>query len=304
MNWRERLPPVRGKLLFDEPLAPFTWFRVGGPADVLFLPADQQDLDDFLRALPDEVPRTVLGVGSNVIIRDGGLEGVVIRLAGRPFAQVHIDLENARVIAGAGALDAAVARAAAQAGIAGLEFLAGIPGTIGGAATMNAGCYGREIKDVLVAASGSDFGGELRVWELADLGYSYRASTARDMIWREVVLQGRFDDSSVIQSRILEVTQRRENSQPLREKTGGSTFKNPPGRSAWELIDAAGWRGKLRGGAMFSPLHANFMINTGEATAADLESLGEAVRADVRSKFNVDLEWEIKRIGRSAPPTA
>jgi UDP-N-acetylmuramate dehydrogenase len=301
MNWRQRLPPVRGKLLFDEPLAPFTWFRVGGPADVLFLPADRRDLDDFLRALPAEVPRTVLGVGSNVIVRDGGLEGVVIRLAGRPFAQIQVDREAGRVIAGAGALDAAVARAAAGAGIAGLEFLAGIPGTLGGAVTMNAGCYGREIKDVLVAASGSDFSGESRVWELPDLGYSYRTSTARGMIWDQVILQGTFDDQLAINSRISEITQRRENTQPLREKTGGSTFKNPPGRSAWELVDAAGWRGKLHGGAMFSPLHANFMINTGEATAADLESLGEAVRSDVLSKFGIDLEWEIRRLGRPSP---
>ena len=304
MNWRERLPPVRGKLRFDEPLAPFTWFRVGGPADALFLPADRQDLDDFLRALPDEVPVTILGVGSNVIVRDGGLEGVVIRLAGRAFAQIHIDQEEARVVAAAGALDAAVARAAAEAGIAGLEFLAGIPGTIGGAVTMNAGCYGREIKDVLVAASGSDLGGESRALEARDLGYSYRSSVARGVIWDQATLQGTRDDPIAIKARIAEITQRRETTQPLREKTGGSTFKNPPGRSAWKLIDAAGWRGKLHGGAMFSPLHANFMINTGEATAADLETLGETVRADVRAKFGVDLEWEIRRIGRASPPAA
>jgi UDP-N-acetylmuramate dehydrogenase len=302
LSWREHLPPVRGKLLLDEPLAPFTWFRVGGPADVLFLPADNADLTDFLLALPDEVPRMVLGVGSNVIVRDGGIEGVVIRLAGRAFAEIQIAAEESKVIADAGALDAAVARAAAKAGIAGLEFYAGVPGTIGGALTMNAGCYGSETKDVLLAAWGVERTGEMRAWEAGDIGYGYRHSVVPDnaMIWLQAVFKGRPDDSAAIQSRIEEITARRETTQPIREKTGGSTFRNPPGHSAWKLVDEAGWRGKPFGGAMFSPLHANFMINTGAATAADLEGLGEAVRADVAAKTGVVLEWEIKRIGRPA----
>jgi UDP-N-acetylmuramate dehydrogenase len=302
MTWRAALPAVRGKLLFDEPLAPFTWFRVGGPADVLFLPADADDLIDFLRALPDAVPLTVLGVGSNVIVRDGGVEGVVIRLAGRAFASTDIDAANSRVVAGPGALDAAVARAAAKAGIAGLEFYAGVPGTIGGALTMNAGCYGAETKDVLQSAWGVDRSGLRRDLLLAELGFSYRhnALPEGEMIWLGAVFQGRPDDPAAIRSRIDEITARREASQPIREKTGGSTFRNPPGQSAWQLVDETGWRGKPFGGAMFSPLHANFMINTGEATAADLEGLGDAVRADVAAKTGVVLEWEIKRIGRPA----
>ena len=301
MSWRASPPPVRGRLMFDEPLAPFTWFRVGGPADALFLPADSDDLEAFLRALPAEVPRTVLGVGSNLIVRDGGVEGVVIRLAGRAFAKIEVNTEHAQVTAEAGALDSAVARTAADAGIAGLEFLAGIPGTVGGALTMNAGCYGRETKDVLVAAWATDFTGESRPWELEDFGYSYRSSAVPPgVIWVQATFHGRRDDPTAIRTRMAEITARRETTQPLREKTGGSTFKNPPGHSAWRLVDEAGWRGREQGGAMMSPLHANFMINSGSASAADLEALGEAVRADVRTKTGVELEWEIKRIGRAA----
>lgn len=295
-DWRDDLPAVRGKLLRDEPLGPFTWFRVGGAAEALFLPADHEDLRDFLKALPASVPVTVLGVGSNVIVRDGGVPGVVIRLAGRPFAGVAA--EGARITAGSAALDAAVARAAAKAGIAGLEFYAGIPGTIGGALTMNAGCYGSETKDVLVSAWGYDRSGTRRELQLADFGYTYRHSEApADIIWVEAVYEGRPNDPAAVQARIDEITARREQTQPIREKTGGSTFKNPPGHSSWKLVDEAGWRGKLYGGAMFSPLHSNFMINTGTATAADLEGLGEAVRADVKARTGVDLHWEIKRIG-------
>jgi UDP-N-acetylmuramate dehydrogenase len=297
MSWKDRLPAVRGKLLKDEPLGPFTWFRVGGPAEVLFLPADADDLADFLKALPAEVPLTVLGVGSNVIVRDGGVPGVTIRLAGRSFA--GIQAEGPRLTVGAAALDAMLAREAAKAGIAGLEFYAGIPGSIGGALTMNAGCYGRETKDVLVSAWGYDRSGARRELALADFGYTYRhAETAADIIWIEATYEGAPDDPAAIQARMAEITARREQTQPIREKTGGSTFKNPPGHSSWKLVDEAGWRGKLLGGAMFSPLHANFLINTGEATAADLEGLGEAVRADVKARFGVELEWEIKRIGR------
>ena len=291
------LPPVRGKLLRDEPLGPFTWFRVGGAADVLFIPADADDLADFLKALDPAVPVTVLGVGSNVIIRDGGVEGVVIRLAGRPFA--GITTEDDTITAGAGALDAMVAKASAKAGLAGLEFYAGIPGTIGGALTMNAGCYGSETRDILVSARGLTRVGEWVDYALADFGYTYRHSEApADIIWIEAVYRGTPDAPEAVAARIADITTRRETTQPIREKTGGSTFKNPPGHSSWKLVDEAGWRGKPFGGAKFSELHSNFMINFNDATAADIEGLGNAVREDVQSKLNVNLEWEIKRIGR------
>ena len=302
MSFRDDLPEVRGKLLAGEALAPFTWFRVGGPADALFLPADPDDLADFLRRLPAEVRVTVLGVGSNVIVRDGGVEGVVIRLAGRAFAGIDVNEGASSLVVGAGALDAAVARAAATAGIARLEFYAGIPGTIGGALTMNAGCYGAETKDVLVSAWGFDRAGERVSLNVEDFEYRYRESAIEPgrYIWVGARFRGRPDSPSAVLARMAEITARREITQPIREKTGGSTFKNPPQTSAWKLVDEAGWRGKPYGGAMFSPLHANFLINTGEATAADLEGLGEAVRADVRAKTGVGLEWEIKRIGRRA----
>ena len=301
MTWRDLLPTVRGKLLRDEPLGPFTWFRVGGSADVLFIPADADDLADFLKGIDPSVPVTVLGVGSNVIVRDGGVEGVVIRLAGRPFA--GITTEGQTITAGAGALDAMVAKASAKAGLAGLEFYAGIPGTIGGALTMNAGCYGSETKDVLISAWGLTRSGERVDYALADFGYTYRHSQApAEIIWIEATYRGTPDAPEAVSARISEITSRRETTQPIRERTGGSTFKNPPGHSSWKLVDEAGWRGKLHavtgGGAMFSELHSNFMINPGEATAADIEGLGETVRADVQSKLGVNLEWEIKRIGR------
>ncbi len=301
-GWRDRLPEVRGRLMRDAELAPFTWFRVGGPAELLFLPADEDDLSAFLAALPAEVPVTVLGVGSNVVVRDGGVEGAVIRLAGKPFA--GIEAGGDAVSAGAGALDSMVAKAAAKAGIGGLEFYAGIPGTIGGALTMNAGCYGRETKDVLVEAHGvSRSGGRVR-FAVAELGYGYRQSQAPEgIVWTKGVYRGWPDDPDHVQARMDEITTRREQTQPIREKTGGSTFKNPPGDSSWKLVDQAGWRGKPFGGAQFSELHANFMINTGEATAADLEGLGEAVRADVKAKTRVELDWEIKRIGKPLVPT-
>ena len=297
MAWTDALPTGRGKLLRDEPLGPYTWFRVGGNADVLFIPADADDLADFLKALDPAVPVQVLGVGSNVIVRDGGVEGVVVRLAGRPFGGVTVEGET--VTAGAGALDAMVARAAARAGVAGLEFYAGIPGAIGGALTMNAGCYGAETKDVLVSAWGLNRAGERVDYQLADFGYTYRHSEApADIIWIEAIYRGRPDDPAAVQARMTAITERRETTQPIREKTGGSTFKNPDGHSSWKLVDDAGWRGKAFGGAKFSELHSNFMINFADATAADIEGLGEAVRADVKDKFGVDLQWEIRRIGR------
>ena len=299
MAWKDSLPPVRGKLVRDEPLGPYTWFRVGGAADVLFIPADADDLADFLKGLDPAVPVQVLGVGSNVIVRDGGVEGVVVRLAGRPFAGVTVGGDT--VTAGAGALDAMVARAAARGGVAGLEFYAGIPGTIGGALTMNAGCYGAETRDVLVSAWGLNRAGERVDYQLEDFGYTYRHSQApAEIIWIEAVYRGRPDDPAAVQARMTQITERREQTQPIREKTGGSTFKNPEGHSSWKLVDDAGWRGKPFGGAKFSELHSNFMINFADATAADIEGLGEAVRADVKDKFGVDLQWEIRRIGRPA----
>jgi len=297
------LPQVRGQLLRGESLAPFTWFRVGGPADALFLPADADDLSSFLAALPAEIPVLPIGVGSNLIVRDGGIAGVVIRLAGRAWAQIEV-LEGARVRAGAGALDSMVAKAAAKAGIGGLEFYAGIPGTIGGALTMNAGCYGRETTNVLVEAVALDRTGERVTLSHSDFGFTYRHNALPDgLIFLEAVFQGAPDDPLAVTARMAEITARREASQPIREKTGGSTFKNPIGAdgeklSAWKLNDEAGMRGHRRGGAQVSELHANFLINTGDATAADIEGLGEDVRAAVKAKHGIELEWEIKRIGR------
>lgn len=297
MNWRDRLPAVRGRLILDEPLAAFTWLRVGGPAEVIFMPADEADLAGFLAGLEAGVPVIPIGVGSNLLVRDGGVEGVAIRL-GKGFAAVAA-LGDARIDAGAAALDSAVARAAAKAGVAGLEFYAGIPGAIGGAVAMNAGCYGAETKDVLLRAHGLDRRGRAVVFDQPQ-SFTYRHGWGAEqgVVVTRAVFQGRPDDPAAVTARMDEITARREQSQPIREKTGGSTFKNPPGDSAWKLVDAAGWRGKPHGGAMFSPLHANFLINTGQATAADLEDLGEAVRADVRARLGVDLAWEIKRIGR------
>ena len=299
MSWRDRLPAVRGRLLRDELLAPLTWFRVGGPADLIFLPADEDDLAAFLAGLDPGVPVTPLGVGSNTLVRDGGVEGVVIRL-GKGFAAVE-PRGGTRIFAGAAALDATLAREAAKAGIAGLEFYRGVPGSVGGALVMNAGCYGAETKDVLVEAYAVNRAGERLTLSNAELDYSYRKSAraaAEPLIFTGGLFEGIADDAAAITARMEEITSKREASQPIRDKTGGSTFKNPPGHSSWKLVDDAGWRGKPYGGAMFSPLHANFLINTGEATAADLEGLGEAVRADVKAKFGVQLDWEIKRIGR------
>jgi UDP-N-acetylmuramate dehydrogenase len=299
MGWRDHLPQVRGRLERDAPIAPFTWFRVGGPADLLFIPEDEDDLASFLQALDPAVPVLPIGVGSNLLVRDGGIEGVVIRL-GRGFSKVEARGDH-RIFAGAAVPDAVLAREAAKAGIAGLEFYRGVPGSIGGACVMNAGCYGSETKDVLVEAYAVSRAGERITLGNAQMGFVYRKSAAAargDLIFTGALFEGAADEPAAITARMDEITQRREASQPIREKTGGSTFKNPPGDSSWRLVDAAGWRAKLFGGAMFSDKHANFLINTGDATAADLEGLGDAVRADVRAKFGVDLEWEIKRVGR------
>jgi UDP-N-acetylmuramate dehydrogenase len=293
---RRRLPPARGRLTANAPIGPMTWFRVGGPAEVLFRPADTEDLAAFLAALPDDVPVTVIGVGSNLLVRDGGIPGVTIRL-GRGFAEIAP--EGGEIATGAGALDMNVALTAAQAGIGGLEFLSGIPGTIGGGFRTNAGAYGREFKDALVSAEAIDRSGALHSVGPAELGLSYRHSEV-DPTWIFVAarFRGTPGDPAAIVTGMEEIKAAREASQPIRARTGGSTFANPPGNKAWELIDKAGCRGLARGGAMVSEKHANFLINTGAATAADIEALGEEVRRRVHEKFGVRLDWEIRRIGR------
>jgi UDP-N-acetylmuramate dehydrogenase len=299
-DWRDHLPTVRGRYERDAPLAPYTWFRVGGPADLLFLPEDEDDLAAFLEALDPAVPVLPIGVGSNLLVRDGGVEGVAIRL-GRGFSRVEAR-DDGQIYAGAAVPDAVLAREAAKAGIAGLEFYRGVPGTVGGACVMNAGCYGTETTEVLVEAYAVTRSGEKVRLSHDEMGFSYRKSAAAargGLVFTGALFEGTPDDPAIIIARMDEITARREASQPIRAKTGGSTFKNPSGDSAWRLVDAAGWRGRLFGGAMFSDKHANFLINTGEATAADLEGLGERVRADVKAQFGVDLEWEIKRVGRA-----
>ncbi|HEY1962583.1 MAG TPA: UDP-N-acetylmuramate dehydrogenase, partial [Rhizomicrobium sp.] len=271
-------------------------FRVGGPAETLFRPADAEDLATFISAKPADLPVSVIGVGSNLLIRDGGIPGVVVRL---PGAFGKITAEGTRIRAGAAALDAAVARAAAEAGIAGLEFLRGIPGTIGGALRMNAGCYGREIKDVFVEGKAVDAQGNIVTLSAEDMAFVYRKSgVPEDMIFVEAVLEGEAGDPEEIRARMNALVEQRESTQPVKSKTGGSTFKNPPGHKAWQLIDEAGCRGLMHGAAQVSEKHCNFLINTGEATAADIEGLGEDVRARVKEKFGIALEWEIRRVGR------
>ena len=293
----DRLPKVRGELVADAPLAPLTWFRAGGNAEVLFRPADADDLADFLGGTPEDVPVTVIGVGSNLLVREGGVPGVVIRL-GRGF--MNISVEETRVRAGTAALDVAVSRAAQESGLAGLEFYRGIPGSIGGALRMNAGAYGGETKDVLVEAVAIDRKGKRHVLKNEDMKYRYRHSgAADDLIFVEALFLGRSGDKDEILAKMNEITSSREATQPVRMRTGGSTFKNPEGHKSWQLIDAAGCRGLKHGGAQVSELHCNFLINTGDATARDLEELGEEVRARVKASSGVTLEWEIRRIGVS-----
>jgi UDP-N-acetylmuramate dehydrogenase len=296
----DALPKVRGTYTQNAPLKDLVWFRAGGAAEILFRPEDADDLAGFLAARPRDVPVTIMGVGSNLLIRDGGIHGVVVRL---PASFGRIAAEGTRVRAGAAALDAAVARAAADAGIAGLEFLRGIPGTIGGALRMNAGCYGREIKDVLVEATAIDAAGRKQVLSADDMAFGYRKSgAAEDAIFVEAVFQGIAGDVQEIRARMNALVDARETSQPVKSRTGGSTFKNPDsavsgGRKAWQLIDEAGCRGLRKGRAQVSEKHCNFLINTGDATSGEIEALGEDVRARVKAKFGVELEWEIKRVG-------
>jgi UDP-N-acetylmuramate dehydrogenase len=294
--WADSLPPLKGALQRNQTLAPFTWFRVGGPADVLFQPADEADLAAFLRHLPRAVPLTIIGVGSNLLVRDRGIAGAVIRL-GRDFNTIKV--AGARVTAGAVAPDVMVAKAAQRAGLAGLEFLRGIPGTVGGGLCMNAGAYGREFKDVLKSARALDRAGNLVELGLADMKFVYRSSGApEDLIFISAVFEATPGDPAAIQKRMDEITAARESTQPVKSRTGGSTFKNPPGQKAWQLIDAAGCRGLRVGGAQVSEQHCNFLINAGDATAADIEALGEEVRRRVKAHSGVDLEWEIKMLGR------
>ena len=293
---KSKLPQLRGRLLANEPLAPLTWFRVGGPAQALFMPEDEADLAYLLANLPREIPVTVIGLGSNLIVRDGGVEGVVVRL-GRGFNETKIEPGH-RVRSGTAVPDLRVAKAAQEAGIAGLAFYRGIPGAIGGALRMNGGAYGRETKDVLIEARGIDRVGSIRTYTNADMGFTYRhCGVGDDVIFTEARFAGTAGDPAAIAVEMDEITSKRETTQPVKSRTGGSTFKNPAGHKAWQLIDAAGCRGLIVGGAQVSELHCNFLINLGNATAADIENLGEEVRRRVKENSGVTLEWEIKRIG-------
>ena len=290
------MPELRGRLLANQPLAELTWFRVGGPAQVLFTPADEEDLAYLLARLPKEFPVYVVGVGSNLIVRDGGLPGVVIRLSPRAFGETGVNGDT--VSAGAAALDKRVAETAAAANVGGLEFFFGIPGTIGGALRMNAGANGGETKDVLIEATGIDRKGDAHIFSNADMKFVYRNSGVDpSIIFTSARFRGRPAAPEAIRARMNEVQTHRETAQPIREKTGGSTFKNPPGNSAWKLVDAAGCRGLKLGGAQVSEMHCNFLINTGNATGHDIEALGETVRERVKQNSGIELHWEIKRIG-------
>jgi len=291
----DRLPQVRGRLTANAPLANVTWFRVGGPAEVMFKPADADDLSTFLAGCPADVPVTVIGVASNLLVRDGGVPGLVIRL-GRAF--VGITVNGSEITAGAAALDLNVANAARDVSLAGLEFLSGIPGTIGGALRMNGGAYGRELSNVVVSATAIDRAGKRHNLSREDLGLSYRHSDVpEDWIFTSAVLRGHPGDHTEISHCMHEIATSRAESQPVRARTGGSTFANPPGEKDWALIDRAGCRGLMIGGAQVSEKHCNFLLNLGVATADDLESLGEEVRRRVHETSGIELRWEIRRIG-------
>jgi UDP-N-acetylmuramate dehydrogenase len=292
------MPDLRGRLAAGSVLKDYTWFRVGGPAEVLFSPADEADLAYFMKALPADIAVTTIGLGSNLLVRDGGIDGVVIRL-GRGFNQIEVE-EGSRLRVGTAVPDTKVARAAADAGIAGLAFYRGIPGGVGGALRMNGGAHGTETCDVLVEARAVDRAGEIHVLSVDDMGYSYRHCGApEDYIFTEALFQGRPGDPAEILAEMDEIAAYREEVQPIKSRTGGSTFKNPQGNKSWQLIDAAGCRGLAVGDAKVSELHCNFLINEGNASAADLETLGETVRARVKETSGVELEWEIKRLGKA-----
>jgi UDP-N-acetylmuramate dehydrogenase len=295
---KKLMPELRGRALANQPLAELTWFRVGGPAQLLFMPDDEADLAYFLGRLPNEFAVTVIGLGSNLIVRDGGVPGVVVRL-GRGFNAITVD--GTRIRTGVAVPDVKIARAAQEAGIVGLSFMRGIPGAIGGALRMNGGAYGRETKDVLVEAHAVDRSGRVHVLSNGEMHYAYRHCGAPDdYIFTEALLAGERGDPKLIAAEMEKITEARESTQPVKSRTGGSTFKNPPDRKAWQLIDAAGCRGLTNGGAQVSEMHCNFLINRGGATAADIEGLGELVRRRVEEHCGVKLEWEIARIGVAA----
>ncbi|SEG07387.1 UDP-N-acetylmuramate dehydrogenase [Bosea lathyri] len=298
---RAAAPELRGRLLANHDMAGLTWFRVGGPAQVLFTPADEADLACLLSSLPADIPVTVVGLGSNLIVRDGGIPGVVIRLGGKAFGEIAIE-DGHRLRSGTSVPDVKVARAAVDASIDGLAFYRGIPGCIGGALRMNAGAHGGETTDVLLEARGVTRSGEIVTLTHADMGFSYRHSAAStaDIVFTSALFQGRPGEQAVIQAEMDRVTAAREAAQPIKERTGGSTFKNPQGGKAWQLIDAAGCRGLRVGSAQVSEMHCNFLINTGGATAADVEGLGEEVRRRVKESSGFELQWEIKRLGVAA----
>ena len=295
------MPDLRGRLFPNQDMAGLTWFRVGGPAQLLYSPEDEDDLGYFLKLLPKEVPLTIIGVGSNLIVRDGGIPGVTIRLSHKGFG--HVEREGQTSIrAGTAVLDRKLAEIAEQAHLAGLEFYAGIPGSIGGALRMNAGANGAETKDVLAEVRAVSRAGDIKIFRAYQMGYSYRhAEVAEDYIFTSALYHGAPDEPAAIQARMQAVRHHRETVQPIREKTGGSTFKNPKDKSAWKLIDEAGCRGLRLGGAEVSELHCNFLINTGEASAHDIETLGETVRKRVFETSGVTLDWEIRRIGKPLP---
>lgn len=299
INWIEVLPKVRGRYSYLYNLDKITWFQVGGPADVLFKPKDEEDLTHFLKNIPKNIPVLPIGVGSNILIRDGGVEGVVIRL-GRSFSSIEIDPKDPEVLhVGAGALDRNIALVAANHSVDGLSFLWGIPGTIGGALRMNAGAYGSEIKDILLNATAVDLNGKKHTLNLKDLKFSYRhCGIPQGWIFTKATFKGRPGNKEAILKKIQEIQEKREASQPIRERTGGSTFANPKDKKAWELIDKAGCRGLKEGGAQISTHHCNFLINQGNATAANLEDLGNLVQKKVYITSGIHLKWEIKRIGR------
>jgi UDP-N-acetylmuramate dehydrogenase len=292
----KRLPQVRGRLETNAPLADLTWFRAGGPAEVLFTPVDEADLAAFLKDTPKDIPVYVIGVGSNLLVRDGGVPGVVIRL-GKGFAEITEEPGH-RVRAGTAALDVRVARFALEKSIDSLTFLRGIPGTIGGALRMNAGAYGGETKDILIEARAVDRSGAIHVLTNADMKYTYRHCGAPDdLVFTQALFQGRAGNPAEISAAMDKITESREATQPIKSRTGGSTFKNPPGNKSWQLIDKAGMRGFAVGPAKVSDLHCNFLINEGGATAAQIEELGDTVQARVKATSGIELDWEIKRIG-------
>lgn len=288
---------VRGRLVPNQLMSEISWFRVGGPVQLLFQPADEADLQFFLSRLPADIKVTIIGLASNLLIRDGGLDGVVIRLSARGFGAIEV-LDDHKLRVGTALPDVKVANAAAEAGIDGLTFYRGIPGGIGGALYMNAGCYGTETKDRMVELRGVTREGEIVTLTNADMAYRYRKSNGpRGMVFTSAVYQGHAGESADIKSRMKVITETREGSQPTKSRTGGSTFKNPEGKSSWKLIDAAGCRGLQVGGAQVSEKHCNFLLNLGEATAHDIETLGETVRNRVRADAGIDLRWEIRRMG-------